>query len=603
MGIDFNDRDNYKDMVKWFSPRVLLESAKQCIISTLFGSQADRRLIHAALDELKTSNHEIDLTHGVKIDENGELWFDYVADTGDGFDSTYAIAYLLAQKELTVDDKILPRGSVLIMGGDEVYPTPSRDEYKYRLENPYSYAFPDSNSNATPHPYVFLIPGNHDWYDGLRLFLARFCQGRSFGNSSWRTIQTRSYFAIKLPANWWIWGIDTQLGEDIDSPQHDYFCRISKQISLEKANIVICAAVPSWTMVDSLDSKEREYFKRGIDHVATKIIKENCAQAKIYAVLSGDSHHYSRYTAEKTETEFVTAGGGGAFLHPTHQLKDKINNVEWCETTQDITLSKKSTEDNCFPNRKTSKKLAFGDLKFPFLNRLFCCLMGAVYAFLAFVLVMWRQTSYESTFSPEYISWFANNFYGVVSSPIFWVILIVLLFIFHIYADNHFQKTTRWIFGIIHAIAHLLCIVFLLSIAPVLISGLLDLLCIEHIIIDWEPYSWSLLFLLAIVFGLGKLASGFIWGVYLLIASLSGHHSNDAFSAMRIADYKNFLRICIKDDTLTIYPIGLEKVPTRKGWEINKNKAENGQANSKIVPKSPLKPVFIEKPFCIKRKT
>ncbi len=38
-------------------------------------------------------------------------------------------------------------------------------------------------------------------------------------------------------------------------------------------------------------------------------------------VLTGDSRHYSRYT--EAGFDYITAGGGGAFLHPTHQLRNK----------------------------------------------------------------------------------------------------------------------------------------------------------------------------------------------------------------------------------------------------------------------------------------
>ena len=33
------------------------------------------------------------------------------------------------------------------------------------------------------------------------------------------TRQTRSYFALALPANWWLLAIDLQLGADLDEPQ------------------------------------------------------------------------------------------------------------------------------------------------------------------------------------------------------------------------------------------------------------------------------------------------------------------------------------------------------------------------------------------------
>jgi len=65
-----------------------------------------------------------------------------VADIGDGFDPTYTIAYLLAQPGLTVEGQQLPRGEVLMFGGDEVYPTASTQRYEDRTKGPYKAAMP-----------------------------------------------------------------------------------------------------------------------------------------------------------------------------------------------------------------------------------------------------------------------------------------------------------------------------------------------------------------------------------------------------------------------------------------------------------------------------
>jgi hypothetical protein len=53
-------------------------------------------------------------------------------------------------------------------------------------------------------------------------------------------------------------------------------------------------------------------------------------------------------------------------------------------------------------------------------------------------------------------------------------------------------------------------------------------------------------------------------GLYLLIClNGSGRHWNEAFSSLRIAHYKNFLRLRIgTDGTLTVFPIGLTRVPS-----------------------------------------
>lgn len=51
-----------------------------------------------------------------------ELWFDFMADTGDGGNSSYAVARLLAQPSIHLmrEDSMLtlPRGNLLLIGGD-----------------------------------------------------------------------------------------------------------------------------------------------------------------------------------------------------------------------------------------------------------------------------------------------------------------------------------------------------------------------------------------------------------------------------------------------------------------------------------------------------
>jgi hypothetical protein len=88
--------------------------------------------------------------------------------------------------------------------------------------------------------------------------------------------------------------------------------------------------------------------------------------------------------------------------------------------------------------------------------------------------------------------------------------------------------------------------------------------------------------------------------MYLVYASYKhGRHYNDAFSALRIDGYKNFLRMRLKGDTLTIYPIGLNSVPTREEWRINERSRNNDQNEPKVVPARGLDPILIEGPIVI----
>ena len=70
-------------------------------------------------------------------------------------------------------------------------------------------------------PQAFCIPGNHDWYDGLETYIRMICCSKWLGG--WLLPQTTSYFALKLPHNWWIFGCDNGLAEDMDVPQFQYF--------------------------------------------------------------------------------------------------------------------------------------------------------------------------------------------------------------------------------------------------------------------------------------------------------------------------------------------------------------------------------------------
>lgn len=57
-----------------------------------------------------------------QFSEKDDLWFDFMADTGDGGNSSYSVARLLAQPSLRVqsDNAVLnlPRANLLIIGGD-----------------------------------------------------------------------------------------------------------------------------------------------------------------------------------------------------------------------------------------------------------------------------------------------------------------------------------------------------------------------------------------------------------------------------------------------------------------------------------------------------
>src|SRR5688500_17952849 len=106
-----------KDMVHWYNPPASVRTGLESLLGLLFGPFNDRREVQAALDPQKEA---------FDYHDNEELWLDFVADLGDGWDSTYTAAWMLAQEELTIADQNgkrslkLPRARILIMGGDQV---------------------------------------------------------------------------------------------------------------------------------------------------------------------------------------------------------------------------------------------------------------------------------------------------------------------------------------------------------------------------------------------------------------------------------------------------------------------------------------------------
>ena len=298
---------------RWFSPGVLTQSGLKVGVTSVFGSFLDKR-------ELQSSRpRTVDLLDPAA--RTTDLWFDYVADTGDGFEATATVAHHVAQPLLEVDglDDPLPRGELLVLGGDEVYPAASTEGYENRLEGPWRAALPWTpplDPDDPAHPYLYAVPGNHDWYDGLTGFLRMFGQGRWIGG--WRTRQTRSYFAVQLPHRWWLWGIDIQSDALIDEPQLDYFEWVADEYCQ--------AGRPHHPGHARADLDPARAPARGLPQPG--LLREGRswlpASSTSGVTLAGDLHHYARYqqvdASEVGAAQKITAGGGGAFLHPTHDL-------------------------------------------------------------------------------------------------------------------------------------------------------------------------------------------------------------------------------------------------------------------------------------------
>jgi hypothetical protein len=714
-------------MVSWYDPRLLARIGVRTIISSTFGQYADQRLIQAVTDpaegEALIARYDYrdpkadDPLKRIEVDDKGAYWIDYIADTGDGFDSTYAMAYVLAQDSLDVADAgRLKHGHILIAGGDQCYPQATREDYKKRFVTPLTWAF----NVAQPSRKLFAIPGNHDWYDGLTAFDSLFCSSRDklaneqgLAIGGWQCQQHRSYWALRLPHNWWIWGTDIQFSKYLDSAQINYFEAVAEQMGPED-KLIICMAEPAWMLADFQGQDEEQNFFK-----ITTIARRR--GARICAALAGDWHHYNRYYAHQLDVHFFTAGGGGSFLHPTHVLKNEIS-VAWPErsTTSgpaiderdeksarhwkpqdyDIRLKKKDGKDNiveevvkevleplnqpvgkpprarkpikpqapkCYPSKSRSYLLSLLNLFFPFYNFYFAVGIGLIYW-----LITWQfftvTSQHDISAGKLDAIGVTAPFWGTVRFMPLYIIQAALVSISFVMMVGGLWATlvwyvdaierpglrralTKFFVGTAHFLTHL-TVMFMLALSFVVLNNWVSPAIETEVSQLWrtrnsqpaivrdvltetlEPLSDErreqrgtlqrkgapgvpagseqraqggqvrqllgfVLYPLEMIV-MGGLIGGFLWGLYWVVTGVVGRmHAEDAFAALRIIDYKNFLRMKFEPDKLTIYPLGIDKVPREDQWVEAPKVGTPLPHNPAFVPARPMIVRLIEAPIII----
>ena len=544
-----------KPMVGWYDPGQLMRTGSDVAASTLFGRHADFRLMEA----VATPHIAVDV---VEAAGDEDAWIDYVSDTGDGWNSTYAVAYHVAQDALDVAVADGPshttrRGGLLVLGGDAVYPVASRAEYKARLVAPFEAAFP---KGAADPPLVRAVPGNHDWYDSLVAFTRLFTAHDTF--AGWRAKQCRSYFAVRLPRGWWLVGTDIQLDSDIDLPQVEFFQRVVAHMAPDD-RVILCNAEPHWIKAHLYGEANPDVTENNL-----KFLEDVVFEGRIAVFLAGDLHHYRRHEAPDGRQK-ITAGGGGAFLHPTHA-------ADVSRLAGDFALKAS------YPTPETSRRLTWGNLAFLFRNWKFGVVPAVLYLMTAWSgLTDISRSDIDATFAQV-----VNAF---VRSPVaaFWALL--LFFGFWLFTDTH-SRTYRFVGGTAHALAHMAAVFFLGWGATVLTVKGFGLAFAS---------TTQLLTAGALIFAGGWVAGSVIVGVYLLVSlNAFGRHHNEAFSSLKVEDWKHFLRLRIDArGDLTIFPIGIERVARK--WRA----AANPASRSRIEPDDPraTAPVLIEPPIHVRR--
>ena len=331
-----------------------------------------------------------------KYDDKSELWIDYVADTGDGWNATYSIAYLVGRDALYLRNDLeptpqpiansgtaeaaapndpglttLPGGTVLILGGDQVYPTASASAYQNRLQDPFRCARP---GEGAPKRDVYAIPGNHDWYDGLTAFIRLFCQRSKRTTGTWLTQQRRSYFAIRIREGWWLWAADLALDDDLDPPQLDYFTDQSKLLKAGD-RVILCLPAPTWVTAFDATAREQPEVSQQADKAFLIKKQVTDANARIVLALAGDLHHYARHEAADG-VQFITCGGGGAYTLGTIRQPETIH----CSNGTTAQLRRR------FPSDAESRALRWWSLLFPVFSPGFTALLTVYQLLLLYFL-------------------------------------------------------------------------------------------------------------------------------------------------------------------------------------------------------------------------
>ncbi len=253
------------------------------------------------------------------------------------------------------------------------------------------------------------------------------------------------------------------------------------------------------------------------------------------------------------------AGGGGASLFPTHdmpvalQLPDKFG-------------GKRYRREKVFPDESRSRRLAAKTVAFPLFrqNRGLSLLMGSMYLLIAWVVqsVSKIRTAQvpDATLlddlktGPDLVAFIAI----LAHSPGSVAFLLVLLFGF--IAFSAFESLPKKILhGTVHTLAHVALFFGLLTAFAWLNLGVLAF--------DVDDVRQVILFgIEMLVFG--SLLGGFVFGVYLWLSNRFLHlHDDEILLGQSDPNYKHFLRLRVrKDGTVTIYAVGVPKVPAERSW-------------------------------------
>ncbi|HWO00846.1 MAG TPA: hypothetical protein VNS63_16420 [Blastocatellia bacterium] len=355
----------FKKPVSWLLGPQLIASLKMTAVYVAFKNKLDPRDWMEA--EVCSFRIEDRLNKNCSEDE---YWFDFIADTGDGQKATYSIAYLCLSKlwvadppargadvrfnrsDIPANATLLPRGEFLFIGGDTSYHMADYTTLAERFQAPFFWAYQDVENAGgidanDPRRPILGLPANHDYYDFIDGFNRQLRKPTSeegeidrlglypqLSVPGFKRVQQATYTAIKLPFEWWLWGLDNEVGK-LDVRQQEFFKKTCDEMCGGKApdKVIVATPEPTTVLGKLADPKGRlaQTFKDlGLERSFLGSPPEELPAHKCRLDISGDTHHYTRYwgpdssDAQKNTAPSannyasVVSGLGGAFFHPSH---------------------------------------------------------------------------------------------------------------------------------------------------------------------------------------------------------------------------------------------------------------------------------------------
>ena len=385
----------FEKPVAWLFGPQLIGGLKGILLYTAYGDKLDPR------DWMTGNVFPFD---DAEREKKKEFWFDYLSDAGDGTKAMYSLAYLTLCRGLwtklnaatttlpaqppecevkTTNEPgftyELPRGEFLFVGGDTAYHASDYMTLVNRIQHPFAYAFLDLVKRGIiapdePRRPIFGIPGNHDYYDQVDGFRRQFRKPvrpegplppeRSTNKNAQLTVagfmrvQEASYVSLRLPFDWWMWGLDIEPGL-IDLRQRRFlrsFGAANDDSFTPPDKLIVATSAPS-TVFGRLADEEQTITKSlqslGVSQpylpkrdAAGKPDLSNTGDGQLQTGqcrldLSGDVHHYARYwgpsasgssprprsNAPRPDSDSyasIVSGSGGAFHHPSTTYNNEI---------------------------------------------------------------------------------------------------------------------------------------------------------------------------------------------------------------------------------------------------------------------------------------